>query len=386
MSIKEIIDPHTTSGNASLQASTEGFCLILAGGTGSRLWPVSQENKPKQFLDIFGTGRTLLQQSYDRFASFMKPENIFVSTCEQYLDLVKEQLPQLPRAQIIAEPLRRGTLASVAVGALIIAARRNVQANIVCSPADHWITNEQAFREDIEQGLSVVSQRDVLLTMGLPPTMPHTDYGYIQMGEMLQDNLYQVKSFTEKPSEEYARMFLETGEFLWNVGLFLFSVQTILRTLIKKVPEYQVELPKMMAELSHMQEQSVPELFTMLPNLNIDMGVLEGNNDVCVQKAHFGWADLGSWDALHLYNMKDDSPADSNHTPPATDEKDNLVLDTDAQLYHCEGNIISLPKGHQAVICGLKDYVIAEENGILMICPKDDKSMMRRMRTEVSIK
>lgn len=376
MSIKDIIDPQQLNSKAT---DRNGYCLILAGGIGSRLWPLSQENKPKQFLDIFGTGRTLLQQTYDRFASFLKPENIFITTCEQYLDLVKEQLPEVPRSQIITEPLRRGTLASVAIGSLIIAARRNVQASIVCSPSDHWITNEEAFRQDIEKGLGVVNKQDILLTMGLTPTMPSTDYGYIQMGESIQEDLFKVKSFTEKPSSEYAKMFMQTDEFLWNVGLFLFNVQTMLRSLIKKVPEYQVELPKIMTELSHMQEQAVPELFSMLPNLNIDMGVLEGNNDVCVQKAHFGWADLGSWDALHNHEVSDNS----HHF---ADESNNLVLDSEALLYQCEGNIIRLPKGHLALVSGLKDYVIVEENGILMICPKEDKATMRRMRTEAQMK
>lgn len=378
MSLNDIVTQQKSTEDISRHAC-DGYCLILAGGTGSRLWPFSQDSKPKQFLDIFGTGRTLLQQTYDRFASFMKPENIFISTCEQYLSLVEEQLPDVPRSQIIAEPLRRGTLASVAVGTLIIAARRNVQASIVCTPADQWITNEQAFCKDITQGLEVVSQRDVLLTMGLNPTIPNTDYGYIQMGEKVQEDLYKVKSFTEKPSKEYAEMFLQTGEFLWNVGLFLFNVKTILLGLTKKVPEYQVELPRMMAELSQMQEQAVPELFTMLPNLNVDMGILEGNNDVCVLKAHFGWADLGSWDALHCCEVTEGQ----HHF---ADEHHNLILDTDALLYQSEGNIVRLPQGHLALICGLKDYVVAEENGILMICPKADKAMMRRMRTEASMK
>lgn len=375
MSFNDIIDPQ----QAHPVPLSEGYCLILAGGTGSRLWPLSQEEKPKQFLDIFGTGRTLLQQTYDRFASFMKAENIFISTCEQYFDLVRNQLPEVPRAQIIAEPLRRGTLASVAVGALIIAARRNVQASIICSPADQWITNDEAFRKDVMQGIHVVSQQDVLLTMGITPTLPNTDYGYIQMGEAIQHDLYKVKSFTEKPSSEYAEMFLQTDEFLWNVGIFLFNVQTILRSLTKKIPEYQIELPRMMSELSNRKEHNVPELFTMLPNLNIDMGILEGNNEVCVQKAHFGWADLGNWDSLHFTHS-------SNTSAIATDQQGNLVLDTEAQLYQCEGNTIRLPKGYLALISGLKDYVIVEENGILMICPKADKAMMRRMRTEAQLK
>lgn len=376
MSFKEIIDSHTKGMNTG---TGDGYCLILAGGSGSRLWPYSQEEKPKQFLDIFGTGRTLLQQTYDRFAEFIKPENIFISTCEQYLSLVNEQLPQVPRTQIIAEPLRRGTLASVAVGSLIIAARRNVQANIICTPADQWITDTQAFCHDIQQGLSFVGTHDMILTMGLTPTTPNTDYGYIQMGDMLHDDFYHVKSFTEKPSMEYAKMFVQTGEFLWNVGIFLFNVQTILRTVSKKVPEYQIELPRMMAELTHAPSDATRELFTMLPNLNIDMGVLEGNNEVAVQKVHFGWADLGSWDALHINKV-------AEGYDNLTDEHDNLVLDTEAQLYQSEGNIVRLPKGHLALVCGLKDYVIVEENGILMICPKEDKAMMRRMHTEANLR
>lgn len=374
MSLKDIIDPQTPH-----TASCDGYCLILAGGVGSRLWPFSQEGKPKQFLDIFGTGRTLLQQTYDRFARFIRPENIFISTCEPYLDLIGEQLPQVPRNQIIAEPLRRGTLASVAVGSLIIAARRNVQASIICSPADQWITNEDAFRQDVEKGLRVVSARDVLLTMGLTPTFPNTDYGYVQMGEAVEEGVYRVKSFTEKPSQEYAEMFLQTGEFLWNAGLFLFNVQTILRTVTGKVPAYQIELPRLMSELSNTQEQSVPELFAVLPNLNVDMGILEGNHDACVLKAHFGWADLGSWDSLHINKA-------TGVNDYFTDKDGNLVLDTEAVLHQCQGNIVRLPKGHLALISGLKDYVVAEENGILMICPKEDKAMMRRMRTEATMK
>lgn len=361
-----------------MHTQTEGYCLILAGGVGSRLWPYSHTAKPKQFLDIFGTGRTLLQQTYDRFSVFIKPENIFVSTCEEYLPLVQQQLPDVPRSQVIAEPLRRGTLASVAVGSLIIAARRNVQASIICSPADQWITNEEAFRRDILQGLQFISQHNVLLTMGLSPTAPNTDYGYIQMGDAKEEDFYRVKTFTEKPSPEYANMFVETGEFLWNVGLFLFNVQTILSTLNRQIPEYQVELPRMMAELSHMQEQAVPELFTMLPNLNVDMGILEGNNDVFVQRVHFGWADIGSWDNLHPEHL---APS----LAPLTDAQGNTLLGSQATLYGCQGNIIRLPQGQTAMISGLKDYVVAQENGILIICPKDDRSMIRRMRTEMEL-
>lgn len=351
-----------------MEKINQDYCLILAGGKGTRLWPLSSRHKPKQFQDFFGTGRTLLQQTYDRFSQFIQPDHIYISTDQQYLDLVQEQLPDVSRNQIIAEPISRGTLASVALGALIIAAKRDAQANVICTPADHWVTDDETFRKDMRQGLDFVAGTDRLLTVGLKPTRPETDYGYIQMGDEAAQGFWKVKTFTEKPAREYAEMFLQTDEFLWNVGLFLFNVQAMLRQVTKQVPAYEVELPRMMAALAQSEERKVPEFFTVLPNLNIDYGVLEQNDNVYVQQAHFGWADIGTWNSLHI-----DAP---------TDENQNLVLDTDSQLYDCEGNIIRLPKGHLALIAGLKDYLVAEEDGILMICPKNDTAMMRRMRIE----
>lgn len=346
----------------------QNYCLILAGGVGSRMWPVSTEEYPKQFQDILGTGRTLLQQTYDRFLRFVKPDHIYISTNKQYLDIVQEQLPDVARDQIIAEPVRRGTLASVALGSLIIAAKRDAQANVVCSPADHWITDESTFQNDVREGLDFVANNKGLLTMGLRPTRPKTSYGYIQMGDEVKPGFSRVKSFTEKPAREYAEMFLQTGEFLWNVGIFMFNVQVMLQQLVKQVPAYEVELPRMMAELARSRERRVPEFFTVLPNLNVDYGVLDGNENAYVQQAHFGWADVGTWSAL-----LNDAPIDDN---------DNLVLGGEAKMYGSEGNIVRLPNGQKAFIAGLKDYAVIQENGILMICPKEDAAMMRRMRTE----
>ncbi len=351
--------------------TNQNYCLILAGGVGSRLWPMSTEEKPKQFQDIFGTGHTLLQQTYERFRNFIQPDHIFVSTCADYLPLVREQLPDMPDSQIIKEPLRRGTLASVAVGSLIIAAQRDAQANVICSPADQWITDEAAFQNDVLNGLEFVANTDALLTMGLLPTRPETEYGYIQMGDQVKPGFSKVKSFTEKPQRDFAEMFMQSGEFLWNVGLFMFNVQVMLRQLTKQVPAYEVELPRMMAELANSTQREVPDFFAALPKLNIDYGVLDGNDNAYVQQAHFGWADIGSWNSLHI-----DTPTDENH---------NLTLDTASILYESEGNIIRLPKGHLAVISGLKDFVVAEEAGVLMICPKSDLAMMRRLRNDAKM-
>lgn len=350
----------------------QNYCVILAGGIGSRLWPLSTEDKPKQFLDLFGTGRTLLQQTYERFRRFIQPDHIYISTNLRYLPLIEEQLPEVARAQIIAEPVRRGTLASVALSSLIIAAKRDAQANVICSPADQLIADEETFREDVLGGLEFVANNDRLLTMGLTPTRPETEYGYIQMGDDVQDEFFRVKSFSEKPAREYVDMFLQTGEFLWNSGLFVYNVQTMLRQLRKQVPAYQVELPRMMEELAKSEERKVPEFFSVLPNLNIDYGVLEGNDNVYVQRVRFGWVDLGTWGTLHkdLHGKS----------------VENLMLNTDSLLYNCEGNVVSLPDGHMAVISGLKDFVVAEENGVLMICPKNDTSLIRKLRAEALLK
>lgn len=351
-----------------MEKVNQDYCLILAGGVGSRLWPLSSSDKPKQFQDFFGTGRTLLQQTYDRFASFMQPDHIYISTTQQYLPLVQEQLPEVSRHQIIAEPLRRGTLASVALGALIIAAKRDAQANVICTPADQWITDDDVFQQDMRRGLDFVAGTNRLLTIGLKPTRPETEYGYIQMGEKVGDDFYRVKSFTEKPAREYANVFLQTDEFLWNVGLFLFNVQTMLRQLTKQVPAYEVELPRMMAALSNSTTREVPEFFSVLPNLNVDYGILDKNENGYVQQARFGWVDLGTWVSLQADVL--------------ADKQGNLVLDADANLYNCHGNIIRLPQGHKVMVSGLTDFVIAEENGVLMICPKHDLAMMRRMRID----
>ena len=352
--------------------TNQNYCLILAGGTGSRLWPMSSEERPKQFQDIFGVGRTLLQQTYDRFLRFIAPDHIYISTCRDYLPLVQEQIPDIPRSQIIAEPLRRGTLASVAVGALMIAAKRDAQANVICSPADQLISDEDTFRDDVLQGLDFVAHTDGLLTMGRRPTRPATDYGYIQMGDEVREGFLKVKSFTEKPEREYAEMFMQTGEFLWNVGIFMFNVQVMLRQIIRQVPAYEVEMPRMMRGLASGEVCEVPEFFTSLPNLNIDYGVLEGNENVFVQQAHFVWKDLGSWDSLQIDEVAD---ADGN-----------VLLDTQAMLCGAQGNIIRLPKGRMALVSGLKDFVVVEEDGVLMICPKHDVATMRRFRNELKMK
>lgn len=345
------------------------YCLILAGGNGSRLWPVSRTTCPKQFMDLLGTGKSMLQQTYDRVARFIRPENIYVSTNVQYLPLVYEQLPEVDDTHILEEPLRRGTLAAVAWGTVVIA-KINPNAQVFVTPSDQLIRDENSFRDDVGNALRFVSSHDGILVTGIRPTRPDTGYGYIQFGnsEALDNEIYPVRSFTEKPNADFAQMFMEEGDFLWNTGLLYYKVDVMLSNLYRLVPEYQIEIPRMMAEAETADPKLVPEFFTSLPNLNVDVSILEHSEHVYVQSAHFDWADLGTWTGI--YN---DAPADG---------QGNVLLNTKAHLYDCRENVIRLPDGRTAVVKGLRNYVIAEEGGILMICPREDVSTMRKMHIE----
>ena len=345
------------------------YCLILAGGNGSRLWPISRTTKPKQFLDLFGTGRTLLQQTYDRMAQFIDPSHIYVSTNYDYLPLVYEQLPEVDDMHILEEPLRRGTLAAVAWGSVFIA-KQDPQSVLFVTPSDQLILREEQFRQDVLAGLDFVCQNDGLLVMGITPSRPETGYGYIQIDyeKPLSGDIFSVKSFTEKPDAEFANIFMQEGNFLWNTGLLCFSTRVMLDNLFMLVPEYRVEIPRMMAEAESSNPKLVPEFFSVLPNYNMDVSILERSSQVYVQRGHFGWADIGTWASIGK-----DVPGDA---------EGNVLLNTEAYLYECSDNVIRLPKGRTAVIKGLNDYVVAEEGEILMICPRQDIAAMRRMHTD----
>ncbi len=349
--------------------SENTYCLILAGGNGSRLWPVSRTTRPKQFLDFFGTGRTLLQQTYDRIAKFVRPENIYISTNVEYLPLVYEQLPGVDDVHILEEPVRRGTLASVAWGTVVIA-KKNPHANVFVMPSDQVIFQEELFRQDVQDALDFLAHTEGLLVAGVRPTRAETAYGYIQMDDEQEAgrDIYKVKSFTEKPDREFAEMFLQEGNFLWNSGLICFNVNVMLNNLYTLVPEYQTEIPRMMAEAETETPLMVPEFFRSVPNLNIDVSVLERSHQVYVQEAHFGWLDVGTWASLYEGGN--------------SDINGNVLLDSKAYFYESSNNIVRLPGGRMAVIKGLHDYVVAEEGEILMICPRSDVAAMRRMHTD----
>ncbi len=344
-------------------STDHNYCLILAGGVGSRLWPVSRVSKPKQFLDLFGVGRTLLQQTYDRFARFIAPDHIYVSTNVDYLPLVYEQLPEVNDAHILEEPLRRGTLAAVAWGTAVIC-NADPEARVISSPADQLIMGENEFQEDVLHALDYSGREHCVVSLGVHPTRPETEYGYIQLGDdVIEGDFYHVKSFTEKPELPFAEMFLNDGGFLWNTGLFTFSVGTMLDALSNLVPEYQLELPKIMADAGISDPKFLPEVFRVLPNLSFDLGVLERTKGALVHECHFTWADLGTWATLRI----------------GADHNENVLMGTKALMHNCQGNVVRLSDGRFAIIEGLTDYVVAEEGDVLLICPKKRASVRMMM-------
>ena len=357
-----------------MKINTENYCIILAGGKGSRLWPCSRKDRPKQFLDFFGVGRTQLQQTFDRFAKILPQENIFVCTNREYAPLVREQLKDLHEENLMVEPVNRGTGPSVAWADMRVC-RRNVNGKVVVVPSDQFVLNEEAFYRNIEEAFDFVTHHDLLLTMGVEPTRPEPGYGYIQKGEPLEEqDLYKVQSFTEKPEREFAQMFMDSGEFLWNTGLIFSNARYLNDCFRRLFPEVLARFDAHLANYTIEQEMAfVNEHYPSYPNLSIDQGVLERCEGVCVMKCDFGWADLGTWHAI--YECKSQTP------------DDNVVVDSEVMMENSHNNVIKLPKGRLGVISGLEGYIVAEEGNVLLICKKGDSSaLVRKYVNEVQMK
>ena len=350
------------------------YCVILAGGRGQRLWPVSREKYPKQFVDLFGTGRTQLQTTVDRFARLLPKENIFICTCKEYFDLVRNQAPEVPERNVIVEPIHRNTAPSVAWATMRIL-RQNKDANIIISPSDQLVLDEYQFTRSVDVGVGYVSENDVLLAMGVKPTRAEPGYGYIQLGDLsCKPDVYKVKSFTEKPERDFANMFMESGEFYWNTGIFICNARHLIHTFEEVFPPVLRNLKFEKPDYTYEEEMDyVAENYPRYPNLSRDYAILEQNRNVYVMKCDFGWADLGTWHSIYevMSKVKDD----------------NVVMGSEVMLEDCHNNIIRLPKGKLGVFNGLEGYIVAEEGDVLMICKKsDNSSMVKKYVNEVRIK
>ena len=348
------------------------YCVIMAGGVGSRFWPISRTANPKQFLDILGTGKTLIQQTYERFKPICPVENFLIVTSNEYKNIVLEQLPELSEEQVLLEPLRRNTAPCIAYANTIIKTK-NRNAKIVVTPADHLIMNEEQFRTNITTGLKFVDENDALLTLGIKPHKPETGYGYIQLGKKVGDsfpNFNKVKTFTEKPNLEMAKVFVESGEFFWNSGIFLWSLNSIVSSFNSHLNEVQVLFDKLETHIGTDSEvKELSNAYMECKNISIDYGVMEKANNVFVQTADFGWSDLGTWSSLHEYSEKD--------------KNSNAKINGKILLYDSKDCIVHAPAEKRVVIQGLENYIVVESKNALLICPMENEQQIRQFTADV---
>ncbi|WP_329904787.1 mannose-1-phosphate guanylyltransferase [Porphyromonas pogonae] len=349
------------------------FCVIMGGGIGSRFWPLSLESYPKQFLDFFGLGRSLLQMTYDRFLNFVPKENILIVTNENYAQTVREQLPELSSSQILTEPTRRNTAPAIAYACYNIYAK-NPEANIIVAPSDHLILRENEFVKAAEKALNFVREQAQLVTLGIMPSRPETGYGYIQMADDKIGDFIQVKTFTEKPNREMAEVFIQSGEFLWNSGMFVWNVRSILKAFRQHLPEISSLMDEGLEnKFNTDQEQDfIHKAFPLCPNISIDYGIMEKAENVMVLPVDFGWADLGTWGSLYELSPKD--------------EQENVSLKTKSMFYEAHRNIVSVDDPDKLVVVqGIDDCVIAEANNVLLICKQDQEQRIKHFSADASI-
>lgn len=334
----------------------------MAGGIGSRFWPVSRSCMPKQFLDILGLGRTFIQLTYDRFSSIIPAENFYVVTNLAYKDLVKEQLPLIKEENILLEPLGRNTAPCIAYAAFRIKAV-NAQAEMIVTPADHLIIMQDEFHKAITQASDFVkNNHDALMTIGIKPTRPDTGYGYIQVES--QDKISKVKTFTEKPKAEMAKIFMDSGEFMWNAGIFIWKVSSILKAL----EEYQHETYSIFNAISEhyntpQEQEAIGKVYSECRPISIDFGVMEKAQNVYVLCSEFGWSDIGTWVALYQHSQKD--------------EKGN-VAPKKFLPYQTSDCIVKAPDDKLVVIQGLEDYIVVDTEDTLMVCPKKNEQNIKQ--------
>lgn len=343
--------------------NTNYYCIIMAGGVGSRFWPVSRNSKPKQFLDILGTGKTFLQQTFERFVQIIPAENILVVTSESYKDLVCEQLPMIPVYNVLLEPYKRNTAPCIAYATYKLFLK-NPNATVVVAPSDHYITNESVFLETVLNAMNYASKNDMLFTLGIKPTRPETGYGYIQTTKNAKDVdghvALEVKTFTEKPNKELAQVFLESGEFLWNSGIFVWNLKTIKQELEKWLPEVTCLFDGGEKYYYTDKEQIfINHVYEECNAVSIDYGVMEKTSIAWVFKTTFGWSDLGTWESLFMHSDKD--------------ENNNLVRVEELMMDKMSNSIImSTEKDKLITVKGLDNYMIVNTDDVLMICPRDE--------------
>ena len=350
------------------------YCVIMAGGIGSRFWPMSRTAHPKQFIDILGTGRTLVQSTFDRFLPICPKENIFVVTNEAYRNLVLEQLPELKSENLLCEPARKNTAPCIAYASYKIYSL-NKKANIVVAPSDHLIAKGDTFVKAVKSCFRKSKSEECLITLGIRPTRPDTGYGYIQFIESplkeKDKRIKKVKTFTEKPDAEMAKFFLQSGDFLWNAGIFIWSAKSIVKAYQKLLPEMAQGFSSVKYNSSN-EEEGIKRVYAECKNISVDYAILEKADNVYVRSSLIGWSDLGTYGSLYNHVKKDAA--------------ENAVVGKNVLMYDSKNCIVNISKDKLVVVEGLQDYIVVESDNIILICKKQDEQRIRDFVNDVKLK
>ena len=350
------------------------YCIIMAGGIGSRFWPISRRSQPKQFLDILGTGKSFIRHTHERFAKIIPPENFLVATNSIYKPLVLEHLPELKAHQVLCEPVGRNTAPCIAYAAWRLRSV-NPDATMIVTPADHLILNEEEFRKVISESAEFTERQHAMMTIGIQPSRPDTGYGYIQIDPVPVDGrpaIRKVKTFTEKPNLEMAKIFIESGEFFWNSGIFIWKVGTIMENLNEFLPELQQLFASAEGKYgTPAEQQAIDDIYPACRSISIDFGVMEKARNVYVRCSDFGWSDIGTWGSLYQHSAKD--PEGNVESAPCL-------------FYDTKGCIVKNKEGKLTVIEGLEEYIVVDTDDVLMICPKSNEQNIKKFIDDVKYK
>lgn len=346
--------------------------VIMAGGVGSRFWPMSTEDCPKQFIDVFGTGRTFIQQTFDNFKDIVDAAHVWVVTSRRYADIVKRQLPEIPEGNILLEPCRRNTAPCIAYVAWKIKSQ-DPKANLVVSPSDHFIRDREEFRRVVESALNFTADSDAIITLGMRPTRPETGYGYIQADlsapSLRNRHVFRVDSFKEKPDFATAMQYIRHKEYFWNSGIFVWNVGTIVNALRIYAPEISEVFENMLPYYGTAEEQErIDEEFPKCPNISVDYAILEKADEIFVMPADFGWSDVGTWGSLLSLAEKD--------------ERGNAVVGSEVKLYESANCMVHVPQEKKVVIQGLDGYIVAAKDGTLLICRLSEEQRIKEFSAD----
>lgn len=346
------------------------YVAIMAGGIGSRFWPISRQNHPKQFLDLLNLGKTLIQSTYERFAAFIPNENIYVVTSSQYKEIVEKQLPQMKQENILCEPSRKNTAPCIAYISYKLN-QLNPKSNLICAPSDHLILDDTSFRKVTLEALEFTEKNNALITLGIKPEAPKTGYGYIQHElHAVNDNVYKVKTFTEKPDIELAKQFIISGDFLWNAGIFVWKTESIIKSFAKYLPEmHEIFEAAKLSLVTTDEKKAIDTIYPLCVNISIDYGILEKADNVYVIPSEFGWSDLGTWGSAYENLEKD--------------YLENAVAGNNVILFDSTKNMIHSHNDKLLLLEGLDDFIIVDTEDVLLICKKDKEQYIKEYVAEI---